>query len=182
MMMANTNNNGSAGGSGGYGNNNHHNPSQPPQIPPSSKTGNNNQNSINSFIGGVSLPEHLYDAATSLQHARQDGFDYVVTALPDTRPPSSSSDRVDANASRMAIPNGSLRAGAPPPDKRRLTDVTRLESKWWSTSIFGMVSDPPHWKNNGGNQTSGQGDDAPNDEGKKLLGSITMTALDDACS
>ena len=76
----------------------------------------------------------------------------------------------------MAIPNGSLRAGAPPPDKRRRTDVTRLESKWSSTSTVGMVSDPPHWKNNGGNQTSGQGADAPNDEGKKLLESITMTA------
>mmetsp|Transcript_32280 Transcript_32280/g.67864 ORF Transcript_32280/g.67864 Transcript_32280/m.67864 type:complete len:915 (+) Transcript_32280:77-2821(+) len=81
------------------------------------------------FISGVSLPDHIHDAATSLQHARQDGFDYVVTALPNTVPLLSATND-----------DGALR------DTVRRTDVTRLESKWWSTSIVGMVTDPPHWK------------------------------------
>ena len=72
------------------------------------------------FISGVSLPEHTADVAASLAKARQDGFDYVVTSLPNTAP---------------------LTSAHTPPGKER-TDVTRVESKWWSTSVVGMVSDP----------------------------------------
>ena len=73
------------------------------------------------FISGVSLPEHTADVAASLAKARQDGFDYVVTSLPNTVP------LTTAHAARVA------------PFR---TDVTRVESKWWSTSVVGMVSDP----------------------------------------
>ena len=86
--------------------------------------------SISSFITGLTIPEQIYNATTSLQKARQDGFDYVVTALPNTVPllttPSSSSSVGGSNG-------GGIR-----------TDVTRLESKWWSTSVVGMVVDLNH--------------------------------------
>lgn len=72
------------------------------------------------FISGVSLPEHTADVAASLAKARQDGFDYVVTSLPNTAPLTSHVAHVG----------------------KHRTDVTRVESKWWSTSVVGMVSDP----------------------------------------
>ncbi|EJK62097.1 hypothetical protein THAOC_17303, partial [Thalassiosira oceanica] len=72
------------------------------------------------FISGVSLPEHTADVAASLAKARQDGFDYVVTSLPNTAPLTSHVAHVG----------------------KHRTDVTRVESKWWSTSMVGMVSDP----------------------------------------
>eukprot|EP01082_Thalassiosira_pseudonana_P012729 g11439.t1 g11439 contig5:860645-862866(+) len=84
----------------------------------------------NSFIGGILLPELSTDAVTSLKDARQDGFEYVVTELPI---PSSLAPQSS---------NGNVGSG----HRTSRTDVTRLESKWWSTSVVGIVSDPPHWK------------------------------------
>ena len=56
------------------------------------------------------------DAAQLLELARADGYDFVTTSLPDA------SSNQDGAAVR--------------------TDVTSLESRWWSTSIVGNVVDP----------------------------------------
>lgn len=79
----------------------------------------------NSFIGGIFLPELADDAVTSLSYARNDGFEYCVTELP--------------------VPPGISPSSANGGTEVVRTDVTRLESKWWSTSVVGMVADPPHW-------------------------------------
>ncbi|KAL3786923.1 hypothetical protein HJC23_013258 [Cyclotella cryptica] len=81
----------------------------------------NKSNNGPSFIGGVYLPPLSTDAVASLQKSLNDGFDYVVTDLPV------------------------LGTSNPVAGKAR-SDVTRLESKWWSTSVVGLVGDPPHWK------------------------------------
>ena len=57
----------------------------------------------------------IEDAATFLQMARDDGYDFCTTALPHSSSKISSVRR----------------------------DVTTLDSKWWSTSIVGIVTDPP---------------------------------------
>ena len=72
--------------------------------------------SISSFITGLTIPEQIYNATTSLQKARQDGFDYVVTALPNTVPLLTTSTAGSVGGSNSG---GVIR-----------TDVTRLESKW----------------------------------------------------
>ena len=95
---------------------------------------NNIKPNINSFISGVVIPEHLTDATIALANSRQDGFDYAVVALPNTVPLlTSGSDGSDIIAN-----NSSTSADVLP-----RTDVIRLESKWWSTSIVGMIVDPP---------------------------------------
>jgi len=98
------------------------------------------------FISGVSLPEQIHDAATSLQLCRHDGFDYVVTALPNTVP------LLNKNIASAAAINGGSTPGQQQQQQQQRqrqpprTDVTRLDSKWWSTSIVGMVADPPHFR------------------------------------
>ena len=52
-----------------------------------------------------------------------DGFDYVVTDLP-------------------VLNNNNNTAAA------ARSDVTRLGSKWWSTSVVGLIRDPPNWNHN----------------------------------
>eukprot|EP00956_Cyclotella_meneghiniana_P034294 scaffold103145_cov23-Cyclotella_meneghiniana.AAC.1 len=88
--------------------------------------GPSNKPSTPSFIGGVYLPELSTDAVTSLKHSMHDGFDYVVTDLP-----------VLNNNNNTAIGTGAARS-----------DVTRLGSKWWSTSVVGLIRDPPNWNHN----------------------------------
>eukprot|EP00591_Stephanopyxis_turris_P001786 CAMPEP_0195521142 /NCGR_PEP_ID=MMETSP0794_2-20130614/18098_1 /TAXON_ID=515487 /ORGANISM="Stephanopyxis turris, Strain CCMP 815" /LENGTH=115 /DNA_ID=CAMNT_0040650639 /DNA_START=138 /DNA_END=482 /DNA_ORIENTATION=- len=71
-----------------------------------------------SFVAGLSLNmQHRDDAASLLQMARPDGYDFCTTALP-------------------YFPSG-LHATPSYPSPRR--DVTNMESKWWSTSIVGEV-------------------------------------------
>mmetsp|Transcript_30895 Transcript_30895/g.64754 ORF Transcript_30895/g.64754 Transcript_30895/m.64754 type:complete len:979 (-) Transcript_30895:15-2951(-) len=142
------------------------------------------KNNITSFIGGVSLPEYLHDAATSLHRARQDGFDYVVTALPNTLLNKkgnnhSSSDGSNGtigavrSATTNVVPNVGMRD--PATSSRRRTDVTRLESKWWSTSVVGMVSDPPQWKQSNNAIFVNQQTTEAHNEGSQLLEAITST-------
>lgn len=90
-----------------------------------------------SFICGISLPSNdlLHDAAQSLFLARKDGYDYVITSLPDvTATPASLSTANDGEV-RIVVKQHQVR-----------TDITQLESKWWSTSIVGMIVDPPSWR------------------------------------
>jgi len=124
--------------------------------------------SVGSFITGLTIPEQIYDATTSLQKARQDGFDYVVTALPYTVPllttPTSSND--GSNSVRSDI----------------RTDVTRLESKWWSTSVVGMVVDPPQWNNTQQTKSKPQSPSTPlydSLQGIKLRDALTSTSSTD---
>lgn len=79
-----------------------------------------------SFVAGLSLPTHTDDSATLLQMARTDGYDFCTTALP-------------------CFSNST-------PSIRR--DVTTLESKWWSTSIVGEISDPPKSQSQSQSQSS----------------------------
>ncbi|KAL7540315.1 hypothetical protein ACHAXR_010029 [Thalassiosira sp. AJA248-18] len=132
---------------------------------PNQKQQQSNNTNITSFISGISHPEHLYDAAASLQHARQDGFDYVVTALPDTvLQPQSLSSTTNTSSTTARKSNSKITTR---------TDVTRLESKWWSTSIVGMVVDPPRFckagrKHHGSAAAAGL-------EGENLLEALTCT-------
>ncbi len=103
------------------------------------------------FIIGVSLPDLIGDAATSLRRAREDGFDYVITSLPNT---SGSLESTTSNRHREDV--ASIR-----------TDVTQLESKWWSTSIVGIVDDPIGWKTDKSTTT------AKNDHGRRLVHALT---------
>ena len=94
-----------------------------------------------SFICGISLPsnELLRDAAQSLYLARKDGYDYVITSLPDvtaTHHPASSSTATTNDS-------GGVRGVVKQRQQQVRTDITRLESKWWCTSIVGMIVDPP---------------------------------------
>ena len=129
--------------------------------------GGHQGSAVVTFIGGVSLPEHLEDAATSLQFARQDGFDYVVTSLPDTV---SVSREEEAHSS--TFPGG----------VHCRTDVTRLESKWWSTSVVGMVSDPLHWKKVHQHPIVGDAATAPINEGRRLMEALTSTSTSAAAT
>lgn len=63
-----------------------------------------------SFVAGLFIPSQQEDAATLLSNARTDGYDFCVT---------------------------SLSAVSPTPKVR--TDVCKLESTWWSTSIVGAL-------------------------------------------
>ena len=87
------------------------------------KVTNNSMNSNDaasreiSMICGVSHPENSQNAFLSLQDGKRDGFDYVVTELP--------------------VPIGINNASGSSNDVR--TDVTRMDSRWWSTSIVGLV-------------------------------------------
>ena len=97
-----------------------------------------------SFICGISLPsnELLRDAAQSLYLARKDGYDYAITSLPDvttaTHHPTASSSSTTTNDS------GGVRGVVEKQQQQQVrTDITRLESKWWCTSIVGMIVDPP---------------------------------------
>ena len=119
---------------------------------------------ITSFISGVSLPEHLHDATKSLQLARHDGFDYVVTALPNTVPLLSSSSSSNSNSVAKRSSNVVVQQ-----QQHHRTDVTRLESKWWSTSIVGMIVDPPHYNNTNNNATN-------MNMGNALLEALTSTS------
>jgi hypothetical protein len=103
-----------------------------------------NKPSTRSFIGGIYIPNLCTDAARSLQKSLNDGFDYTVTDLPV-----------------LGATDGSLR-----------TDVTRLESKWWSTSVVGLISDPPEWKQ----PFSEQNVSYPGSELIKALTSISSSA------
>ena len=121
---------------------------------------------ITSFISGVSLPEHLHDATKSLQLARRDGFDYVVTALPNTVPLLSSSSSSNSNSVAKRSSNVVV--------QHHRTDVTRLESKWWSTSIVGMIVDPPHYNNTNNNIATTTNNNM--NMGSALLAELTSTS------
>ena len=54
------------------------------------------------------------------------------------------------------------------------TDVTRLESKWWTTSIVGIVDDPSNWKQENSSQ------DSP--PGSKLVRVLTSLSSSSAAS
>lgn len=92
-----------------------------------------------SFIGGIYLPNLSTNAVSSLQKSLHDGFDYIVTDLP------------------VLGTDGQVR-----------TDVTRLESKWWSTSVVGLVNDPPKWKRDGSQKVAYPG--------MELLKALTTTS------
>jgi len=119
--------------------------------------------SISSFISGLTIPEEIYNATTSLQQARQDGFDYVVTALPNTVPLLTTYPSSVGSSS-----GGGIR-----------TDVTRLESKWWSTSVVGMVVDPPQWNNTQPTKSKPQTSSYDNLQGIKLRDALTSTSTTD---
>ena len=130
----------------------------------------NETNTNIKWITGLSHPNYLLDAATSLSHARTDKFDYVVTSLPDTTSDDAAAIEGDAGGVR--------------------TDVTRLESNWWSASIVGMVVDPPSWKNKSDVSVDrvdniageGEGAIATNYDGKILLEAMTSTSNKPAAS
>ena len=82
------------------------------------------------MICGVSHPENIQNAFCSLQAGRRDGFDFVVTELP-----------VPLDIVTAASSGGSSKSGG-----GVRTDVTKMDSRWWSTSVVGLVGDPPHWK------------------------------------
>mmetsp|Transcript_32300 Transcript_32300/g.39677 ORF Transcript_32300/g.39677 Transcript_32300/m.39677 type:complete len:464 (+) Transcript_32300:98-1489(+) len=92
------------------------------------------------FVAGLSLPQGNDDAATLLQQARTDSYDFCVTALPHL---SSSTPRLD---------------------------VTALESKWWSTSIVGEVTDPP---SENSHQDDNMVTDPPPVPGAKLVSQLS---------
>lgn len=87
------------------------------------------------MICGVSHPEHLQNAFISLQDGKLDGFDYIVTELPS--PADIGGDK-----------GGSSKSGV-------RTDVTRMDSRCWSTSIVGLIADPPHWASKSTNCSAG---------------------------
>ncbi|KAL7520424.1 hypothetical protein ACHAWX_005149 [Stephanocyclus meneghinianus] len=105
----------------------------------------NKSNNGPSFIGGVYLPPFSTDAVTSLQKSLNDGFDYIVTDLP-------------------------VLAAANPGATKTRSDVTRLESKWWTTSVVGLVGDPPSWKEASPRKTY---------PGETLLKALTSTGTSD---
>ena len=76
-------------------------------------------------------PENSQNAFLSLQDGKRDGFDYVVTELP-----------VPIGIVAAAAANGGVRKGS----TSVRTDVKQMDSRWWSTSVVGIVGDPPHWK------------------------------------
>lgn len=108
------------------------------------------------MICGVSHPENLQNAFLSLQDGRRDGFDYVVTELPVPV------DIVTAAAASAVADGGVVSKGPSSINKRSgvRTDVTKMDSRWWSTSVVGLVADPPHWTstksaNNNSSDTTG---------------------------
>ena len=78
------------------------------------------------------------DVAKLLEMARADGYDFVTTSLPS------------------ASSTSSLR-----------TDVTELESKWWSTSVVGSIADPagPISSDGGGSGADANGESAMSEVG-----------------
>ncbi|KAL7547820.1 hypothetical protein ACHAWF_011088 [Thalassiosira exigua] len=109
------------------------------------------------FVVGVSLPDAPTDAVEALRRAKGDGFEYAVTALPDV---------VGAYSAGGGGGSGAL---GPP-----RTDVARLESKWWSTSIVGAVVDPPRWRKDGTKGDDGWG--GADFDGQGLLEALTSTS------
>mmetsp|Transcript_1651 Transcript_1651/g.2469 ORF Transcript_1651/g.2469 Transcript_1651/m.2469 type:complete len:923 (+) Transcript_1651:14-2782(+) len=95
-------------------------------------TAASSQQGTSNMICGVSHPENSQNAFLSLQDGRRDGFDYVVTELPVPIGIVAASAAADGGVSKGST---SVR-----------TDVTRMDSRWWSTSVVGIVGDPPHWK------------------------------------
>ena len=106
-----------------------------------------NKPSTPSFIGGVYLPSLSNNAFSSIQKSLNDGFDFAVTDLPVL---------------------GSNEVAR--------TDVTRLDSKWWSTSVVGLVNDPPKWKQDASQQPPATY------AGMELLKALTSTSISAAAS
>lgn len=137
---------------------------------------------VSSFITGLTIPEQIYNATTSLQQARQDGFDYVVTALPNTVPllTTLSSGNGVSNSGGVAKGNGIANHNDGASNCR--TDVTRLESKWWSTAVVGMVVDPPQWNTKQQTKSKPQSSSTSsydNLQGIKLRDALTSTSSTD---
>ena len=103
-----------------------------------------NKTSTPSFIGGVYIPNLATNTVLSLQKSLHDGFDYVVTDLPVLGTSNSTHAR---------------------------KDVTRLESKWWSTSVVGLVNDPSLWQKPTSSPQSGA-----TYPGMELLKALTSTS------
>jgi protein arginine N-methyltransferase 5 len=110
------------------------------------------------MICGVSHPENSQNAFLSLQDGKRDGFDYVVTELPVP---------IGINDAAGSSNNGGVVR----------TDVTRMDSRWWSTSIVGLVGDPSHWSTS--NTSSNNNSSITSDSstvGSQLVHSLTRTA------
>ncbi len=90
------------------------------------------------IICGVFHPENSQNAFLSLQDGKRDGFDYVVAELP-----------VPIGIVAAATANGGRKSCT-----RVRTDVKKMDSRWWSTSVVGIVGDPPHWKSASHNSSS----------------------------
>ena len=71
-----------------------------------------------SFVAGLFSPDYAFDAATLLQIARADGYDFCLTTL--ALPSDGQSDEV----TKASHPR---------------TDLCRLDSSWWATSVVGMI-------------------------------------------
>jgi len=80
------------------------------------------------FVGGLRVPERGYDVASLLQEAREDGYDFISTKLPYSS------------------------------SAQKRTDLTLIESKWWSTSIVGEVSSPAFYLRQNSRGNSDQSD------------------------
>ena len=109
------------------------------------------------MISGVSFPEHSQNAFLSLQDGRRDGFDYVVTELPVPMGVTSSSSNGASSSGSVGANTSSVR-----------TDVTKMDSRWWSTSVVGSVGDPPNWKKKSSNT---------NISGSQLVHALTSSSV-----
>jgi protein arginine N-methyltransferase 5 len=79
-----------------------------------------------SFVAGLSLPhQHADDAASLLQLARADSYEFCITSLP-----------LFSVANTQHNDTGVTVCPSLP---RPRHDVTTMESKWWSTSVVGEV-------------------------------------------
>jgi protein arginine N-methyltransferase 5 len=117
------------------------------------------------MICGVSHPENLQNAFLSLQDARRDGFDYVVTELPVP---------IDISTAAAAdTADGGVSGGPSSIGKRSgvRTDVTKMDSRWWSTSVVGLVVDPPHWTS-----TKATNNNSPDATGTQLMQALTSSS------
>ncbi|KAK1744545.1 protein arginine N-methyltransferase 5 [Skeletonema marinoi] len=124
-------------------------------------TAASSQQGTSNMICGVSHPENSRNAFLSLQDGRRDGFDYVVTELP-----------VPIGivaASAAAADGGGVSMGSTTSVR---TDVTRMDSRWWSTSVVGIVGDPPHWKTAASTKSTTISSDAT---GSQLMKALTSS-------
>jgi len=93
------------------------------------------------MITGLSLPSLSGNADVAIQKACADGYDFVTTTLPtfgdddsdDTLVSSVTDNFLDSSENDAIMDDGNVNS----PSIR--TDVTTLESRWWSTSVVGMV-------------------------------------------